>query len=125
MAILTAGGQSRIFAGEIKGVIANLSAAAQKEDIEKLEQLAQKIKRKMDDFYQEDRKLNIGIIGQVKAGKSSLFKYTFIWRGRAAAKSLDTENSRIDEAGICAAECGGGGILFKSGVGDYQAECAG
>jgi len=51
------------------------------EDISTLRNLKDSFQLKIDDFYQENRKLNIGIIGQVKAGKSS-FLNTMIFDGK-------------------------------------------
>lgn len=50
-------------------------------DITPLKQIKNNFKLKIDEFYREDRKLNIGIIGQVKVGKSS-FLNTVIFNGK-------------------------------------------
>lgn len=50
-------------------------------NITPLKQIKNNFKLKIDEFYREDRKLNIGIIGQVKAGKSS-FLNTMIFDGK-------------------------------------------
>lgn len=49
-------------------------------DLLGLHKLKRTFQTKVDDFYQKERKLNIGIIGQVKAGKSS-FLNTMIFNG--------------------------------------------
>ena len=51
------------------------------EDTSAIRQLKESFQHKIHDFYREDRKLNIGIIGQVKAGKSS-FLNTMIFNGQ-------------------------------------------
>ena len=51
------------------------------EDTSAIRQLKDSFQHKIHDFYREDRKLNIGIIGQVKAGKSS-FLNTMIFNGQ-------------------------------------------
>ena len=40
-------------------------------DTSKIFRIKENFINKINDFYREDRKLNIGIIGQIKAGKSS------------------------------------------------------
>lgn len=50
-------------------------------DITPLKKIKDNFSLKIDEFYREDRKLNIGIIGQVKAGKSS-FLNTMIFYGK-------------------------------------------
>ncbi len=50
-------------------------------DITPLKKIKENFNLKIDEFYSEDRKLNIGIIGQVKAGKSS-FLNTMIFDGK-------------------------------------------
>ena len=52
-------------------IIADISACARKEDVLAVEKIKENFKRKIADFYRENRKLNIGVVGQVKAGKSS------------------------------------------------------
>lgn len=49
-------------------------------DMSSIKKIKQNFITKTEDFYREDRKLNIGVIGQVKAGKSS-FLNTLIFDG--------------------------------------------
>jgi len=73
--------QFQIFIDEVEHIIDCLSPQAKdKKDIAELQNLKGNFKNKITDFYREDRKLNIGIIGQVKAGKSS-FLNTLLFRG--------------------------------------------
>lgn len=46
-----------------------------------LQRIRKEFSRNIDDFYRDDRKLNIGIIGQVKAGKST-FLNTLLFEGK-------------------------------------------
>lgn len=50
-------------------------------DISNILNIKENFRKKIDDFYREDRKLNIAIIGQVKAGKSS-FLNTLLFDGK-------------------------------------------
>lgn len=59
------------FIEDTKNLIKRLSSQAAKDDINDLEKLIENFKMKTEDFYRENRKLNIGVVGQVKAGKSS------------------------------------------------------
>ena len=59
------------FSKEVEQIVLNIDGHAKKEDIDVLNKLIANFKMKTKDFYRENRKLNIGVIGQVKAGKSS------------------------------------------------------
>ena len=52
-------------------IVDQLSEYASEETVFELQQIQQNFKKKVADFYREGRKLNIGVIGRVKAGKSS------------------------------------------------------
>lgn len=65
---------------EISNITEQLSFLSA-DDTAALNKLKETFQTKVDDFYRKDRKLNIGIIGQVKAGKSS-FLNTMIFNGQ-------------------------------------------
>lgn len=74
--------QFQIFIDEVEHITDCLSPHAKdKKDIVELQNLKENFKNKIADFYRQDRKLNIGIIGQVKAGKSS-FLNTLLFEGK-------------------------------------------
>lgn len=73
--------QFDVFVENTNGIIERLSAKAAKDDIRTLEKLVANFKYKTEDFYRTERKLNIGVIGQVKAGKSS-FLNTLLFNGK-------------------------------------------
>ena len=73
--------QFGVFVENTNGIIERLSAKAAKDDISTLEKLVANFKYKTEDFYRTERKLNIGVIGQVKAGKSS-FLNTLLFNGK-------------------------------------------
>ena len=82
MALFTADNpQFEDFTANIGGMIAELAEVAREEDIRRLEKFAADFKLKTEDFYRENRKLNIGVVGQVKAGKSS-FLNTLLFEGK-------------------------------------------
>ena len=82
MAIFTADNQQlQVFTDNTQALIQRLSDKADKNDLAELEKLVENFKRKTDDFYRENRKLNIGVVGQVKAGKSS-FLNTLLFNGQ-------------------------------------------
>ena len=58
-----------------------LAPLAPAEDRAKIHALGEKFARQVEDFFQENRRLNIGVVGQVKAGKSS-FLNTLLFQGR-------------------------------------------
>jgi len=69
---------------KINNVIANavnqLKNYSTKIDIKSLEEVKNDLNKKIEDFNNEDRKLRIGIIGQIKAGKSS-FINSLLFKG--------------------------------------------
>jgi len=69
------------FTQQIESIMLVLTEHAKKEDIAGLNKLSSNFKIKTDDFYRENRKLNIGVVGQVKAGKSS-FLNTLLFEGK-------------------------------------------
>lgn len=77
------------FTDDITGIISDISDVAKKEDIQKLENLIANFKLKTEDFYRENRKLNIGVVGQVKAGKSS-FLNTLLFGGKEILPKAST-----------------------------------
>ena len=62
-------------------MIANIRNYATDDVIFKLERMTKEFNKKIEDFYREGRKLNIGVIGRVKAGKSS-FLNTLLFEGK-------------------------------------------
>lgn len=68
------------FIDDVETIIADVSGHAKEDDIRGLQKLIANFKVKTDDFYRENRKLNIGVVGQVKAGKSS-FLNTLLFGG--------------------------------------------
>jgi hypothetical protein len=50
-------------------------------DISEISRIKNNFSMKVEDFYREERKLNIGILGRVKSGKSS-FLNTFLFEGK-------------------------------------------
>ncbi len=90
MALFTADNpQFEAFTANIGGMIAELTEVARKEDIRRLEKFAADFKLKTEDFYRENRKLNIGVVGQVKAGKSS-FLNTLLFEGKEILPKAST-----------------------------------
>lgn len=75
---------SGLFDGFVSGmenIIESLAVVGKEEDLSKLKKLISDFRMKTEDFYRENRKLNIGVVGQVKAGKSS-FLNTLLFEGK-------------------------------------------
>lgn len=68
------------FIEDTQAIIERLSSKASKQDIDTLNKLVTNFRLKTEDFFRENRKLNIGVVGQVKAGKSS-FLNTLLFNG--------------------------------------------
>lgn len=81
--------QLQFFVDDTKAVIERLSSKATKSDIAVLDKLIENFKIKTEDFYRENRKLNIGVVGQVKAGKSS-FLNTLLFNGEEILPKAST-----------------------------------
>ncbi len=77
------------YISEVQKVIDNLSDKADKEDIDGLNKIIANFKVKTEDFYRQNRKLNIGVVGQVKAGKSS-FLNTLLFDGKEILPKAST-----------------------------------
>lgn len=70
-------------------IITEVTGHAKKEDISELQRLVSNFKKKTEDFYRTDRMLNIGVIGQVKAGKST-FLNTLLFDGKEVLPKAPT-----------------------------------
>ena len=81
--------QFQFFIDDTNTIIERLSSKATKSDLAMLEKLIENFKIKTKDFYRENRKLNIGIVGQVKAGKSS-FLNTLLFNGEKILPKAST-----------------------------------
>ena len=78
-----------VFTSAVDTVIKNLSAVASEHDLQLINRLQQNFILKTTDFYRENRKLNIGVIGQVKAGKSS-FLNSLLFQGAEVLPKAST-----------------------------------
>ena len=65
---------------KIENIIKKIEQYASEEQIDDIKQINKNFSMKIEDFYREGRKLNIGVIGRVKAGKSS-FLNTLLFNG--------------------------------------------
>lgn len=81
--------QFEFFIADVKKIYENLESNAKKEDIDEIEKFIHNFKLKTDDFYRNDRRLNIGVVGQVKAGKSS-FLNTLLFDGKEILPKAST-----------------------------------
>ena len=59
------------FTNKVETVKLDINDYAKESDIAGIEKFLSNFKLKTEDFSRENRKLNIGVVGQVKAGKSS------------------------------------------------------
>ena len=59
-----------------------------KNDLDAVKKLIANFKLKTEDFYRENRKLNIGVVGQVKAGKSSFLNTLCLTEKRSCPRPL-------------------------------------
>ena len=69
------------FIEQVESIVSSVTGHAKEDDIKGLNRLIANFKIKTEDFYRENRKLNIGVVGQVKAGKSS-FLNTLLFEGK-------------------------------------------
>lgn len=73
----------------VEEITADIADRAKEEDIRALRDLAGHFRMKTEDFFRENRKLNIGVVGQVKAGKSS-FLNTLLFGGEEILPKAST-----------------------------------
>ena len=81
--------QLQFFVEGMKAVMERLASKADRSDLAVLNKLIENFKIKTEDFYRENRKLNIGVVGQVKAGKSS-FLNTLLFDGEEILPKAST-----------------------------------
>lgn len=77
------------FIDEVGRIAGDAAGYAKEDEIKSLNLLAEHFRRKTEDFYRENRKLNIGVVGQVKAGKSS-FLNTLLFGGQEILPKAST-----------------------------------
>ncbi|OON95455.1 MAG: hypothetical protein ATN31_10975 [Candidatus Epulonipiscioides saccharophilum] len=78
----------------LDGIIANLEDKADEVDLDQLYNIKDSYKKKIAKFFAENQKLTIGVIGQVKAGKSS-FLNTLLFDGQSILPSSSTPKTAI------------------------------
>ena len=78
-----------MFTEQIDSIVSAVTNHAKEDDIAGLHKLSVNFKIKTEDFYRENRKLNIGVVGQVKAGKSS-FLNTLLFGGKEILPKAST-----------------------------------
>lgn len=69
------------FYEDVDALVKTIEGHASEEEINELQDIKINLQMKVEDFYRENRKLNIGVVGQVKAGKSS-FLNTLLFAGK-------------------------------------------
>lgn len=77
------------FTDDVENTMEELSAGKNEDDINGISKFLQNFRLKTEDFYKENRKLNIGVVGQVKAGKSS-FLNTLLFNGEEILPKAST-----------------------------------
>ena len=77
------------FVGQVENIVEDVTGYAKEDDISGLNKLIDNFKLKTEDFYRENRKLNIGVVGQVKSGKSS-FLNTLLFGGKEILPKAST-----------------------------------
>lgn len=92
----TAAEQQRIddFKNKLQQSITKLEPYSEQIDFTELKRLLESFNAQVDDFYRSDRKLNIGVIGQVKAGKST-FLNTLLFNGNDVLPSARTPKTAV------------------------------
>ena len=66
---------------DLDEIVSGIKESGYEEDFLKLQNIKLNFSKKVEDFFREDRKLNIAVVGQVKAGKSS-FLNTLLFDGK-------------------------------------------
>ena len=82
------------FKQKLKDTINTLEPYSEQADITELKKSAKSFDERVQEFYKDDRKLNIGVIGQVKAGKST-FLNTLLFDGKNVLPSARTPKTAV------------------------------
>lgn len=82
------------FLDKVDNVYRNLQEFENEIDLFDIALIKKSFRSKTDDFFREDRKLNIGIIGRVKVGKSS-FLNTLMFEGKSVLPSAVTPKTAV------------------------------
>lgn len=82
------------FLDKVDNVYRNLQEFENEIDLFDIALIKKSFRSKTDDFFREDRKLNIGIIGRVKVGKSS-FLNTLMFEGKPVLPSAVTPKTAV------------------------------
>ncbi len=82
------------FLDKVDNVYRNLQEFENEIDLFDIALIKKSFRSKTDDFFREDRKLNIGIIGRVKVGKSS-FLNTLMFEGNPVLPSAVTPKTAV------------------------------
>lgn len=77
------------FAAKVEKLERDLAPFSNQVNLDDLTKVRTNFLKKTEDFFRADRKLNIGVIGQVKAGKSS-FLNTLLFEGKKVLPSAAT-----------------------------------
>ncbi|MDE6234086.1 MAG: dynamin family protein [Lachnospiraceae bacterium] len=82
------------FLDKVDNIYKNLKEFENEIDLFDIASIKKSFRAKTDDFFSEDRKLNIGIIGRVKVGKSS-FLNTLMFGGRSILPAAVTPKTAV------------------------------
>lgn len=86
--------QFEAYEASLSALTNRLRPLAPAKDIRTLEALAQDFHKQIADFFNENRRLNIGVVGQVKAGKSS-FLNTLLFEGKSVLPKAATPKTAV------------------------------
>ena len=82
------------FLDKVDNIYRNLQEFEDEIDLFDIASIKKSFRAKTDDFFREDRKLNIGIIGRVKVGKSS-FLNTLMFDGKNVLPAAVTPKTAV------------------------------
>lgn len=82
------------FLDKVDNIYKNLAEFENEIDLFDIASIKKSFRAKTDDFFREDRKLNIGIIGRVKVGKSS-FLNTLMFEGKNVLPAAVTPKTAV------------------------------
>ncbi len=82
------------YSAYLDSVADSLEGMTDRKEIDALRNINKNFLKKTDDFFRDDRKLNIGVMGQVKAGKSS-FLNTLLFGGKEVLPKAATPKTAV------------------------------
>ncbi|MCC8151734.1 MAG: dynamin family protein [Lachnospiraceae bacterium] len=82
------------FTDSVEDILSEIRDYAKEDDVAVIQKFISNFRMKTEEFFREDRKLNVGVVGQAKAGKSS-FLNTLLFEGKEVLPKASTPKTAV------------------------------